>query len=109
MNDGKIKGISSYYPQRPLIEFKGHLDTVREYTERLAEAAPTPFLWPLAHRPDFISEKGVHFTADFMSTADGILFLEGGPPHEMGAHPCCFIPGNIEGVALADRNESPVH
>ena len=109
VRDGEIAGISSYYPQRPLIEFKGHLDTVREYTTRLAEAAPTPFLWPMCYRPDSISADGVHFTADFMATPDGILFLEGGPPHEMGAHPCCFQPGRIEGIALADRNETPVH
>ena len=109
VNNGELKGISSYYPQRPLIEFKGHLETVRQYTELLAEAAPTPFLWPLAHMPGFIKKESVHFTADFMATAEGILFLEGGPPHQMGAHPCCFIPGNTEGIALTDRNETPVH
>ena len=109
VKDGKIAGISSYYPQRPLIEFKGHIETIRAYTEQLADAAHPPFLWPMCHRPESISPDGVHFTADFMATSDGILFLEGGPPHEMGAHPCCFQPGRIEGVALEDRNQAPVH
>ena len=109
VRDGEIAGISNYYPQRPLIEFKGHLATLREYTTRLAEAAPQHFLWPMSHRPDSVTEDGVHFTADFMATSNGILFLEGGPPHEMGAHPCCFQPGRIEGVALADRNETPIY
>ena len=35
---------------------------------------------------------------------EGILFLEGGPPHELGAHLCCFREGRISGVALEDRN-----
>ena len=43
-------------------------------------------------------------TADFTATAEGMLFLEGGPPHELGAHPCCFREGRISGVALEDRN-----
>ena len=29
-----------------------------------------------------------------------MLFLEGGPSHRMGAHPCCFAPNGIEGYAL---------
>ncbi len=71
--------------------------------------AKTPFLWHSdprltefrkSHDPD-----GVHFTADFIVTSkDEILFLEGGPPHELGAHPCCFQPGEIQGVALENRN-----
>ena len=32
-----------------------------------------------------------------------MLFLEGGPPAELGAHPCCFAGDEIEGVALKDR------
>ena len=109
VNDGKIAGISSYYPQRPLIEFKGHLEQVRSHTEKLIEAVNTPFLWPLTRIPDGMAPEQVHFTADFMATSADIYFLEGGPPHEMGAHPCCFRPGDISGIALVDRNESPVH
>ena len=35
VRDGRIAGISSYYPQRPLPEFPEHLRVVREYTEKL--------------------------------------------------------------------------
>ena len=49
---------------------------------------------------------GVHFTADFIATDDGMLFLEGGPPHFMRAHPCRFDPGGRYGIALsAERHE----
>ena len=41
-----------------------------------------------------------------MNEHNEVLFLEGGPPHELGAHMCCFRPGEIDGgVALEDRNE----
>ena len=50
----------------------------------------TPFQWPLKPSLRGLDQDGVHFTADFIATAEGILFLEGGPPHELGAHPCCF-------------------
>lgn len=90
------QGISSYYPQRPLPEsaeivqavFTACLSTKRIYTSGV---------WP------------VGFTADFLvSETDEVLFIEGGPPHRAkgpgaNAHPCCFAPGQIEGVALAPR------
>ena len=45
-------------------------------------------------------------TMDFLVTQqDEVLFLEGGPSHRHGAHPCCFEPGHIDGIALEDRNE----
>ena len=109
VRDGTILGISSYYPQRPLPLNRGHLQQVETATTRLAQAAPTPFLWnenPM--RLAFFERHdpaAVHFTADFLVTQqDKVLFLEGGPPHEMGAHPCCFPPGEIQGIALSDRN-----
>ena len=30
-----------------------------------------------------------------------IMFLEVGPPHELGAHECCYNESDIEGIALA--------
>ena len=105
VRDGEIAGISSYYPQRPLPEFPDHLDLVREYTGQLIAQAPTPFLWPLLSLPEDLDPDGVHFTADFMATDKGILFLEGGPPHELGAHPCCFQDFRVSGTALEDRNK----
>ena len=50
-----------------------------------------------------LSLNGIHFTMDFIVTdSDDALFLEGGPPHELGAHECCFREGAVEGLALAD-------
>ena len=37
-----------------------------------------------------------------------VLFLEGGPPPEMGAHPCCFSNPPLEGVKLAADDEPPL-
>ena len=134
VRNGKVQGISSYYPQRPLPWVTEQLETVRIYTERLIQHAQTPFLWhhtlmfldnPIDREgihftADFlvnaqgetlmfldnpIDREGIHFTADFLVNAQGeTLFLEGGPPHELGSHMCCFRPGEIEGVALTDRN-----
>ena len=77
---------------------------MREQTERLIQAVRTPFQWHLKPSLRELDQDGVHFTADFIATAEGILLLEGGPPHELGAHPCCFQEGQISGVALEDRN-----
>ena len=105
VRDGEVLGVSSYYPQRPLPEFPAHIQTVREQTERLIQAVRTPFQWHLKPSMRGLDRDGIHFTADFIATAEGILFLEGGPPHELGAHPCCFRDGEISGLALEDRNQ----
>ena len=117
VRDGRVRGISSYYPQRPLPEFPEHLRAVALMTGRLAAALEGPFLWNntgmLLHLE--LDPRGVHFTADFLVTPqeevlslvtpqEEVIFLEGGPPHELGAHMCCFRPGEIEGIALTDRN-----
>ena len=107
VRDGEVLGISSYYPQRPLPElpeFLEHIQAVRDRTERLIQAVRTPFQWHLKPNMRGLDRNGVHFTADFIATAEGILFLEGGAPHELGAPPCCFRDGEISGVALEDRN-----
>ncbi len=44
----------------------------------------------------------IHFTADFATTRLGMVLLEGGPPHFMGAAPCCFAAGRIHGVEAQD-------
>ena len=108
VRDGKLQGISSYYPQRPLPRFPEHLEAVRNFTERLIQHVRTPILWhqTLMFLDNPLDRQGIHFTADFLVNTQGeTLFLEGGPPHELGAHMCCFRPGEIEGVALTDRNE----
>lgn len=119
---GKLIGISSYYPQRPLRRDDAEIDAVRAHTNRLLEVIEGPFCWPMhierehlhAGLADFLVKRegresepvwidGVHFTADFVMTTDGMLFLEGGPPHtpSWGGHPCCFEGREIDGVALA--------
>ena len=82
---------------------------MRDATARLIHALHdrTPFLW---HRYDDgtgvcqnspLADDGIHFTTDFIVKQDySLLFLEGGPLHELGAHPCCFHPGEIAGVVL---------
>ena len=90
-------------PQRHLPEFPEHIKQIRDFTEELAAILKPPFLWHMHSGGLDLNE--VHFTADFIVTVDNlVLFLEGGPPHEMGAHMCCFEPGKIDGIALHDRN-----
>ena len=103
VRDGKLQGISNYYPQRPLVEFPEHIQSVREMTQALTEAVRTPFQWHLVPMREDLDPAGVHFTADFIALSGEVVFLEGGPPHEMGAHPCCFLGGEIDGVALESR------
>jgi hypothetical protein len=86
--DGSIRGVSSYYPQRPLPEtFVGDAQRAWDMTEVLVDVGP----------PDF--------TCDWLVRDDDreLIIIECGPPHivEMPwADPCCFPPGQIEGIAL---------
>ena len=51
--------------------------------------------------------KGVHFTADYIVDADdNVAFLEGGPPHHLGAHPCCFPMGETPVPLRSPRRPS---
>lgn len=90
--DGRIQGCSNYFPQRDL------------------EHSPEVLTW--CAEAMALSERFLptvrDFTADWMVTTDGLRFLEGGPPHHLdpfkgSAHPCCFAPGHIEGIALAPQ------
>ena len=107
--DGKIQGVSNYYPQRPLEWHTRTLVHVSMYTQLLIDVLQkdeTKFEWHKHFDLDRFKKNhsldDIHFTADFMVTNEmGVLFIEGGPPHELGAHPCCFPPGRIDGVALA--------
>ena len=117
IEDGKVAGISSYYPQRPLRQNTEELMMVRASSITLAEVLleRLPFQWPAHYSfpsldslrlPELREDRGCAFTVDWLVEAvtGRVLFLEGGPPHDRGAHPCCFKPGEIEGVALVDRN-----
>ena len=126
--NGTLQGISSYYPQRPLPKTFQILRWVKQveiYVKRLLTVIEPPLLLSKSRQqsqlemamPEFLRSddpprdmsNDVEFTADFLclETGDGygVLLLEGGP-YQM-AHPCCFKPGEIEGVALADRKERP--
>lgn len=107
---GKLLGISNYYPQRPLPHDPEHIAAVTTFTNLLIAAAATPFLWNQGPGYASFIEHGadsVSFTADFLVDAHNcLLFLEGGPPHPLGAHPCCFKPFDTNGLALTDRNAS---
>lgn len=105
--NGEIQGVSNYYPQRDLPdndETSRDVETVLAFTRRLIAAQREPINLPNA----FVQAmpKLNCWTADFARLADGaIVFLEGGPPHlPGGAHMCCFKFGEIEGVALSNRN-----
>ena len=106
VRDGHVAGVSNYYPQRPLRRMQRHLGKVVNMTLELIRNVEPPFLWhetPL-RLTSGLDPDGVHFTADFLvDKYDRVLFLEGGPPHELGAHPCCFRPGRNRRV----RHEGP--
>ena len=107
VEDGEIAGISNYYPQRPIPRYSHELAVLRIFVSDLIFALDGRTLqMPGAHETAQLS-----FTADFLvrEENDRVMFLEGGPPHrvEGGAHPCCFRPGEIDGIALSDRNDKP--
>ena len=112
VTNGEVNGVSNYYPQRPLplnLAVIQQAQTSIDLTNLLIQHLPTPFLWNQSllwiEFKENLDSNGIHFTADFLADAAGqVLFIEGGPPHQMGAHPCCFSPGQTYGVALANRN-----
>ena len=115
VNDGEIRGISNYYPQRDLPVNERQLEQVAAMADRLIQELrqETPFLWNNSPMLESFLRHGnpndIHCTIDFIVAGSGaVLFLEGGPPHELGAHHCCFKPNQIEGTALSDRNNAPV-
>lgn len=99
---GLITGVSSYYPQRPISDPTGLQQGVG--LELAIDA------YRLAKKMlDARWEWSIGCTLDFLVPFGGeMTFLEGGPPHVkdhmMSASPCCFLPGEIEGIALVNRN-----
>jgi hypothetical protein len=107
---GQIEGISYYYPQSEYIIEDDCDDcwieeVLTDYTSDIMEVLGKFNLLP--HHPQLAGAPAnvfPCFTLDFLQTPDNeFLFLEAGPPHVNGltmAHSCCFVPGNIKGMAL---------
>ena len=147
VRNGRVRAISAYYVQTPLLRDDAELRQVRLLASALADAMEPPYEWPIHARAEHaaaaIAEKmepalplktgkagndrldpGLpNCTMDFAVTTDHqdaataaedhhdtarVLFLEGGPPPEMGAHPCCFSKPPLEGVKLAADDEPPL-
>jgi hypothetical protein len=95
-----FQGVSNYHPQRSL----AGLGDVGKYMVKVH------WLTSLLAAQDAFP---VGFTADFIVSADpwDVLLLEGGPPHEFdpegrpSAHPCCFPPGQVRGLALEELHD----
>ncbi len=104
--DDRVIGVSNYYPQRALPDdtlIKLDIQEVWERTERLINQIPRPMTNQRQNR-ETQDPHHVYASVDWLRTNDGrLLFLEGGPPHtaNWGAHPCCFPPCEIKGVALS--------
>lgn len=123
VESGNLIGISSYYPQRPLPGNDEHLAVIEEHVAALLDELEPPFEWPamaseqmrvnaMRAAPDGGKaptggplQDEIHFTADFAATRLGMVLLEGGPPDFMGAAPCCFAAGRIDGVALEAQED----
>ena len=123
VKNGELTGISSYYVQRPLPRRDDEIKDGQNPDQETADRGPRPV--PLAAKiheelivpnmlvlmgkkpkPDRPLPDEVHATIDFVVTTDGVLMLEGGPPWFMGADPCCFEPGAVEGLALQNASRS---
>ena len=86
IEEGKVVGISSYYPQRDLRRCQDEIDAVRTLSAQLAAAIGPPMQWAdkedvdlrIRHhlirlrednpQPAWPSPDGVHATADFVTT-----------------------------------------
>ena len=106
VQDGQTVGISNYHIQRPLPRNDAHIDAIGRYTDGLIRSLEPPFLWNYGPFRDYFDDHfdtdGVHFTADYIvDSQDNVIFLEGNPPHHLGAHPCCFQMDETYGLALA--------
>ncbi|HDK03334.1 MAG TPA: hypothetical protein ENG84_05790 [Gammaproteobacteria bacterium] len=105
VQDSAVLGISSYYPQRPLVrdaQVERELAEVRAQTERLIRHldACARLPWHPGYGKRYDPER-VHCTLDFLVETDGaVRLLEAGPPWGAGAHPCCFEGREVAGIAL---------
>lgn len=104
VQDGEVQGVSNYYVQRDLPqtpEVLEEVNQVRHLTRQMIDHFPEE----ATIRQGDGEIETLSFTADWIVDEGGdVMFLEGGPPAGRGGHPCCFKSGEIDGIALADRN-----
>lgn len=111
---GAVKAVSNYYPQMDLKasqEIDGWVSQAIGYTEKMIRAIQDAGMVTQKPGKDAFSE--VSATLDFLVDKEGtLLFIEGGPPFGMEAHPCCFynsktdVLAEIAGVKLSMDGES---
>ena len=107
---GKIVGISNYYPQRILPVRTRDIQTVFDYTTKIVNTLDVHRWDPrwndlmksmgdkiFGREPEDVRNCTLDFIVDEL---ENVLFLEGGPEHARGAHPCCFL-GTSDTVGLA--------
>ena len=89
--------------------------SIVESLELAAETGRTRKERPDPNRPNCTMDFAVTTEEDAGDGGTGadcgtgrVLFLEGGPPPEMGAHPCCFGKPPVEGIKLAADDEPPL-
>lgn len=105
VQDSAVLGISSYYPQRPLVRdarVEREIAEARTQTDRLIRHldACVRLPWHPSYGKRYDPDR-VHCTLDFLVEPDGaVRFLEAGPPWGAGAHPCCFEGREVAGIAL---------
>ena len=93
VENGNIKGVSNYYMQRDLLwddEIRKDVHSVISSTQMLIEAMPDLLKYPFCTNIKEFPRDKKNFCVDFMKTEKDMLFLEGGPPMDGGADPCCF-------------------
>lgn len=94
IEEGKVVGVSNYYPQRALPDhprIRQMVSEITRYAQRMVQKAKDRDLRPwmprvaAAHQPSFSA------TLDFLVLSSArVVLLEGGPGFGFGAHPCCF-------------------
>lgn len=109
IQNSRLLGVASYYPQRALpetpeihhlvrmcsnlsLELVDYLDTICQY----------PWMPGFESGTSGFEENAVSATLDFIVDKAGqVLLLEAGPPWGAGAHPCAFLGQEVKGVSLA--------
>jgi hypothetical protein len=99
VTDGKVTGVSNYYPQVSM-DPEIHGDPMREavtMARKMVETMATYDICNTNARFQHVEGEGTSCTLDFIVHENGeVMFIEGGPEGLTGAHPCCFMGPNHE-------------